>query len=380
MRSLYVTSVQSFSGKTAICLGLGRRMQADGFKVGYFKPLGTELRQVGMRLYHDEDTLFTSQVLNLSEPPQVLAPVCLTPDLIKEQLAGSTQDLMTLIIEAYNIARQDKDVLVLEGGASLREGYAVGLATGKVARMLGVPVIAVIKYDSDLHIVDDALATQAWLGDQLIGVVINHVPPTRLAFATEVAAPALERRRISVFGVLRQEEHLVATTAGEIVQAAEGQILCRRDKRDELVENLRVGAMSVEETRTRLADNLPLNVVSADEARTRLGRVPNKAVITASDYTEMIAIALETGAKLILLTGKQEPDQNQLQRAVNLGIPVATVPHDTLRTIDRIERLFGKSGLTQAASLVRLETLMDRYFDFKRLYERLGLIPGQPVS
>jgi BioD-like phosphotransacetylase family protein len=218
------------------------------------------------------------------------------------------------------------------------------------------------------------------LGDQLIGVVINHVPPTRLAFATEVAAPALERRRVSVFGVLRQEEHLVATTAGEIVQAAEGQFLCRRDKRDELVENLRVGAMSVEETRTRLADNLPLNVVSADEARTRLGRVPNKAVITASDYTEMVAVALETGAKVILLTGKQEPDQNQLQRAVNLGIPVAAVPHDTLRTIDRIERLFGKSGLTQAASLTRLETLMDRYFDFKRLYERLGLVPGQPVS
>jgi BioD-like phosphotransacetylase family protein len=53
MQSLYVTSIQTFSGKTAICLGLGRRMQADGFKVGYFKPLGTQLRQVGSRLYHD---------------------------------------------------------------------------------------------------------------------------------------------------------------------------------------------------------------------------------------------------------------------------------------------------------------------------------------
>ena len=373
MRSLYVTSIQTFSGKTAICLGLGRRMQADGFKVGYFKPLGTHLRQIGTSLYHDEDTLFASQVLNLSEPPQILAPVCLTPDLIKEELAGSTRDLMSVIIEAYNIARQDKDVLVLEGGASLREGYAVGLATSKVARMLGVPVMAVIKYDSDLHVVDDALSTHSWLGDQLIGVVINNVPPSRLSFAREVAAASLERRRISVFGVLPQEEHLVATTIGEMVHAAEGQFLCRRDKHNELVENLRVGAMTIEEARTRLADNLPLNVVSLDEARTRLGRVPNKAVITASDYSDMIAVALETRAKLILLTGKQDPDQNLLQKAVNLGVPVAAVPRDTLRTLDRIERLFGKSGLTQSASLMRLEELLDKHFDFKLLYERIGL-------
>jgi BioD-like phosphotransacetylase family protein len=380
MQSLYVTSIQTFSGKTAICLGLGRRMQADGFKVGYFKPLGTQLRQVGSRLYHDEDTLFASQVLNLSEPPQVLAPVCLTPDLIKEQLAGSDRDLMSIIIEAYNIARQDKDVLVLEGGASLREGYAVGLSTSKVARMLGVPVLAVIKYDSDLHIVDDALSTHAWLGDQLIGVVINNVPPSRLSFAREVAAPSLERRRISVFGALPQEEHLVAATVGDMVHAAEGQFLCRRDKRSELVENLRVGAMSLEEARTRLLDKLPLNVVSIDEARTRLGRVPDKAVITNSDYSDMIAVALETRAKLILLTGKPEPDQNLLQKAVNLGVPVATVPHDTLHTMDRIERLFGKSGLTQSASLARLEALLDKHFDFKRLYERIGLSTAQSTT
>jgi BioD-like phosphotransacetylase family protein len=165
----------------------------------------------------------------------------------------------------------------------------------------------------------------------------------------------------------------VATTIGEMVHAAEGQFLCRRDKHDELIENLRVGAMTIEEAKTRMADNLPLDVVSMDEARTRLGRVPNKAVITSSSHSDMIAVALETRAKLILLTGRQDPDQNLLQKAVNLGVPVAAVPHDTLRTVDRIERLFGKSGLTQNASLMRLEELLDKHFDFKLLYERIGL-------
>ena len=60
---------------------------------------------------------------------------------VEEQLAGSTTDLTTVIVEAYNTVQQDKDVVVLEGGASLREGYAVGLATAKVTRMLGAPVM-----------------------------------------------------------------------------------------------------------------------------------------------------------------------------------------------------------------------------------------------
>ena len=31
-KALYVTSLHSFSGKTALCLGVGRRLQADGHK------------------------------------------------------------------------------------------------------------------------------------------------------------------------------------------------------------------------------------------------------------------------------------------------------------------------------------------------------------
>jgi BioD-like phosphotransacetylase family protein len=42
MKSLYVTSVSTFSGKTALALGLGLRMQAAGMKVGYLKPVSTQ--------------------------------------------------------------------------------------------------------------------------------------------------------------------------------------------------------------------------------------------------------------------------------------------------------------------------------------------------
>ncbi len=353
--SLYVTSIQSFSGKTAICLGLGRRMQADGYKVGYFKPLGTLPRQVGAGLYADEDALFAQQVLNLSEPPEVLAPVCLTPQLLEAELTGSHHDLTSNIIEAYNTVRQDKDVLVLEGGASLREGYAVGLATPKVAKMLGAPALVVVKYESDVRLVDDALSAQGRLGDQLVGVVINHVPAENMRFAREVAAPALEQHRINVFGVLPEEAQLLATSIAEIARAAAGQFLCHEDKRDELVENLTVGAMGVE------------------EARARLRQIASKAVITGGDRNDMIEAALDTFARLIILTGGLRPSPAVLQRAQDLGVPIVLVPYDTLQTVKRIEQFFGKSRLAQRAKLARLVALLGQHLDFQRLYQRIGL-------
>jgi BioD-like phosphotransacetylase family protein len=356
MKALYVTSIQTFSGKTAICLGLGRQMQTDGFKVGYFKPLGTQPRQVREGLYHDEDALFARQVLGLSEPPEVLAPVCLSPQFIEQQLAGSDQDLTTAVIEAYNTVRQDKDVVILEGGASLREGYAVNMATPKVAKMLGAPVLAVVKYDGDVQVIDDALSAHARLGDQLIGVVINGVPDSSLRFAVEVATPVLERRRISVFGVLPEDSRLMATSIGEIADAADGQFLTHADKRDELVENLTVGAMGVE------------------EARARLSHIPNKAVITGGDRAEMIVAALETSARLVILTGNLIPRQDLLHRAADMGVPVVLVPYDTLQTVARIERFFGKGRLAQQEKLTRLKTLLAHNFDFKRLYHQIGLM------
>ena len=47
MKSLYVTSVERYSGKTATCLALGIRLQADGYEVGYLKPVSYQPWRVG---------------------------------------------------------------------------------------------------------------------------------------------------------------------------------------------------------------------------------------------------------------------------------------------------------------------------------------------
>lgn len=355
MIALYITSIETFSGKTAVCLGWGKYLQSKGYKVGYFKPLGTLPRDIGGGCYQDEDAIFAAQALGLAESPDLMAPVCLTLSLLESQLAGPAQDLISLVTRAYSEVKNDKDVMILEGGSSLREGYAVGLATPTVARMLGAPVLCVVRYRTPVSLIDDALTAASRLGDQLIGLVINGVPSEGMRFAREVGAPYLEKRKISVFGILPDESVLHATSIGEIAAACEGEFLCGADKAGELVENLVVGAMGV------------------DQARSRMQHIPSRAVITGGDRTEMLVTALETSAKVIILTGGLRPSPILVQQAAEMGIPIVLSPHHTLRAVELIEQFFGKGRVARPEKLARFEALLAEHMDFARLHKKLGL-------
>ena len=60
MVTLYVTSTETFAGKSAVCIGLGRQLLRDGFTVGYMKPLSTTARRVREQVV-DEDAEFASE-------------------------------------------------------------------------------------------------------------------------------------------------------------------------------------------------------------------------------------------------------------------------------------------------------------------------------
>jgi BioD-like phosphotransacetylase family protein len=121
MKSLYVTSVERYSGKTAACLALGARMKSDGYKVGYLKPLSLQPWRVGGHVA-DEDAAFVKEVLGLAAEPWELSPVVVTPEFLRERLKQvKPDDLIPRIKQAYQMLSSELDVLILEGGGSLRE-------------------------------------------------------------------------------------------------------------------------------------------------------------------------------------------------------------------------------------------------------------------
>ncbi|MGD8752153.1 MAG: AAA family ATPase, partial [Anaerolineales bacterium] len=68
MKSIYVTSVERYSGKTAVCLALGKNLQAKGLKVAYLKPLSLQPWRTAGRIA-DEDAAFVKGMLGLEADP-----------------------------------------------------------------------------------------------------------------------------------------------------------------------------------------------------------------------------------------------------------------------------------------------------------------------
>ena len=355
MKSLYVTSVERYSGKTAFCLGLGKRFQADGYKVGYLKPLSLQPWMVDGETA-DEDAGFVKEILGLDAPPWELSPVVLTADFLRELLSSQKEiNFMDRVRTSADQAGRGKDILLMEGGASLREGYVVGLPTPQVATSLSSNVVVIVKYRDDVRVLDDSLASHARLGHTLSGILINRVPAESIAFVTDTAAPYLENHGIPVLGVLPESRSLAALTVGELINVLDAEVLTKKFNQNALVENLTVGAMTPE------------------AALRHFRRHSNQAVITGGDRTDIQLAALETSTTCLILTGNLRPSPLVVKQAEDFGVAVLLVPTSTIETVEAIERIFGKTRLGQPAKLRQFQALLDKHVNFTRIYQTLGL-------
>jgi BioD-like phosphotransacetylase family protein len=203
--------------------------------------------------------------------------------------------------------------------------------------------------------VDCILGAHEALDDRLIGVILNRVAPERIEYIQRRIVPFLGSRGIDVLGIIPHDHLLNAVTVKELSEILKAQILCCEDQLDELVENFSIGAMSV------------------DKALKYFRQKRNKAVITCGDRPEIHLAALETSTKCLILTGNLFPSENILARAEEHNIPVMVVKDDTLTTVEKTARIFGRIRVRDKRKMNRALELVDQYLDFPILYKKLGL-------
>jgi BioD-like phosphotransacetylase family protein len=304
----------------------------------------------------DEDAAFVKETLGLSAEAWELSPVVLTSDLLRDHLhAEEFDDLMPKVKEAYRQAAEGQDILLLEGGGSLREGYVVGLPTLRVAGEMGSQVFAIIKYRDQVRVLDDALTAKTRLGDSLSGIFINRVPAEVHNFVADMVVPFLEKKDIKVFGVLPEARVLASLTVGDLSGVLDAEILTKFYRPESVVENLTVGAMT------------------ADAALSRFRRYSQKAVITGGDRTDIQLAAMETSTICLILTGNLQPSPLIIKQAEEFGVAVLLVRSNTMETIEKIETIYGKTRLGQSAKVDLFQKLMDENVDFNRFDSVLGL-------
>jgi BioD-like phosphotransacetylase family protein len=351
--NLYIASTQNFSGKSAVCVALIQRMREDSFRVGYFKPFSSAARVLAESSV-DEDARFFKDTFQLEEPLETLAPVVITSQRIRQILRDGGADYGPRVTEAAEVVGRNKDVVVMEGSDNFREGRLVNLALSHVTRLVKANVITVVGYQHSLQVVDDILTASYRQGDNLVGVIINAVPVSRVDYVNDFVKPYVEKQGVTVRAVLPREKTLHSISVGEIATALEAEVLCCGST-DDLVVNVMVGAMNVE------------------HALNHFRRVTDKAVIVGGDRPDIQLAALETSTKALILTGNLQPNPMIEAKAAERDISIILSKHDTLTTVEIVEQFFGKSRFHQAEKIVRFQQMLGNALDFEALYQAIGL-------
>jgi BioD-like phosphotransacetylase family protein len=356
MATLYVASTETFVGKSAVCVGLLQRARHDGFSTGYMKPVSVAVSRAH-DVVLDDDALFIRQHFGIADPIDRIAPVVVTPSVIEGILRGQAPDFVRRLRDAYVAISRDKDFMLLEGANHWAEGSLVDLSADQITDIFQAPVLLVTRYRSTF-VLDAILAVQRYVGDRLIGVLLNQIEEPQFDFVCNRVRPFLEQRGIPVFGAIMQDPQLAGVTVGELLEYLGGQLIGNPARLGKLVEHLMIGAMN------------------ATAALTHFRRRDNKAVFTGGDRTDIQFAALDTSTSVLVLTGNIRPDPAVIDRAEEREVPIILLADDTLTAVERSERIFGHIRFKQAAKIERFTTLLDQHFDFARLYDQIGIMNG----
>ena len=351
-KRLLVGSIEAYSGKSTVILGILSQLAQQGLDSAYGKPLGNSAEDslIGMS---ERNLSFLADHLQLSRSQLRLPLIALESENVLQRLAESDSQDYHQQLRNY-VAEFASSFVLLEGSRTLAEGSLFGLSVGEMAETTDTPVLLTARY-SPLSLVADLLMAKQSLGDRLIGVIINNIPEAKLTEVETLVKPYLEKKQIPVFGMMPQDRLLNSVSVRELSQRLDAKVLCRPDRLSLMIENLTIGAMNV------------------NSALEYFRQRTNMVVVTGSDRTDLQMAALETSTNCLILTGRVEPMPLILSRAEDLEIPILAVDSDTLTTVEIVDAAFGRVPINEPIKIKRLNQIMSERVDFARLFEALGL-------
>jgi len=356
--SLYVArawATREFCGKTAIILGLALKYKEEGYRVGYFKPVGwdTIRRLKGAKI--DEDAQLMQKVLTLKSSLNMISPVIFGTRYLKEIATTDPNNFRKRIFEAYKNISKNKDFVIIEGPHFQALGASASIDSMELSKKLESHLLLISTGEEETSI-DNIICKKRWAISNNVnfaGAILNFVPKRSLERIKGFALPILEKNGVDVFGVIPDNIELRAPTVREICERIECNLLTGENEMENLIEDFLVGAMTPE------------------AALSYFRRSLRKAVITGGDRVDIQLAALETDTSALILTGNIYPDIRVLARAEALKVPVLLVPFDTYTTVRNIATLTGRITHNDVKKIELAKKLVEDFVDWRKILDQM---------
>jgi BioD-like phosphotransacetylase family protein len=282
----------------------------------------------------------------------LICPIRLSQHKLWQNLTEDVEDFSQNLKQTYRKISHNKDVVVVEGLGDVGTDKVSTLACYTIADALEARVVIVLHYSPDFDV--SKVVQISKKVKHLAGVIINLVPRSKMETAGRQLTASFSKAGIKVLGILPEVRSLLGVNVRDLAQVLNGEILTAQEKTDEIVENVMVGAMTV------------------DSGVMYFNRKESKAVVVRGERADMQLAALETPTRCLIVTNNVKPLPFVIVRAQEKHVPIIMVKQDTSGAIAGIEEAITKASFWTGGKLEMFGKVLDNYFDFQALYSELG--------
>lgn len=349
MKNIYITGVPG-SGKTAIALGIALKLKKEGYSVSYFKPIGNQSK---FNSGEDNDAVLMRDVLAMNTDAKTIVPFTAGTSYLSG--LKNREGAIESIKEAYGAVSRDAGVVIIDGATFPHAGAAYGLDALSLAGMFNASMLNIIKFENDLSVDQSIFLNNNFTakGLPVLGHIFNNVPRQVLSKTEGVFKPVLETMGCITLGIIPRRPEIASPTVSEYYEALGGELLTGEDRLDLLVEEVIIGAMTME------------------SALQYLRRAANKAVVIGGDRADLALATLETSTSALILTGGLYPDVKVISRAAEKGVPVILVHNDTYTTIERLSEVSRRIKPDDSTAINTAVENIERHCDWQSIISSL---------
>jgi len=351
VKPIYLVSLRQHVGKSLLSIGIIQKLQNEGKKVTYFKPIGVPKGAFSNKADHDVGFILDA-VLKSSMPYDIVSPLSIPESYYLDLVdTAKKEEYLSKIKSAYEKNCEGMDYIVIEGSANIRKFIRVGLDDVTIAQALGINDLIYIEKVSSDKSIDNFFFTKKYFDFRNVnfkGIIFNKIRFEYIPRIKELADDHITKFNIPIIGIIETRHELWAARVMEIQASIGGEFINEQASAglNNNVENYIIGAMNVQ------------------PALKYLRQVNNAAVVTGGDRTDLAIAALETDCSCLILTGFIQPDLSVITKANEKGIPIILSPSDTYTTIRNMENL--KPGIQEDEVKIALD-LVENQLDWDEL-------------
>ena len=358
-KAIYVSTIEHYSGKSVVLLGMMQILLRKINRIGYFRPIINSSKR------EEKDNHIQTMINHFELDIAYEDAYALTSkQLIRLKNQGKEDKIIETIIRRYKDIESQFDFVLVEGSDLLGRGldFEVDL-NATIANNLGMPVILVVNgLDKS---VEQAIETAQMSYHSLIKkeckiicMVLNKLKEEYIGQVKLQLEKGLPKSLIK--GVMPNRQVLHNPTIKEIVDNLEGEVLLGEKFLDNRADHFIVGAMQVHNYVKHLKNNC--------------------VIISPGDRSDILMSAIQANnsdnypkVSAVILTGGLRPETSIIKLVQGLPnvIPVVLVKDGTFNVTNRMGNIKSKVYSENKTKINYGINLFEKYVDTNMLEDKV---------